>query len=121
MQVKDTAGDGGPPVVHPGWCDRGACVEADGEVVHRSELRRFETGDAELVVAWVRGDEVGADQRLGDAELRIDIRYVPSGPVEQLFLTPWEVSGLAELLLELCSREGSQRAPLGRMAPVVGS
>jgi len=109
------------PVAHPGWCDPGRCCAGDEEVEHRSAPVVLRTQDTRLVLGWVRVDQVGVDQQCGDAELRIDIRYAPSGPVEQVFLTPWEASGLAELLGDLCSRETSQRAPLGRIAQVVGS
>ena len=112
---------GSRPVVHPGWCDPGRCCEGDGEVEHRSAPVVLRAEDARLVLGWVRVDQVGAGQQCGDAELLIDIRYVPSGPVEQVFLTPWGTCGLAELLGDLFARETSQRAPLGRIAQVVGS
>jgi hypothetical protein len=110
MLINDT-------VTHPRWCDPGRCYAGDGEREHRSAPVVLRTEDARLDLLWVRCDEVGVDQQLGAAELRIDIRYVPSGPATQLFLTPREARALAAQLFVLCWQVTYQRAPVERTGP----
>ncbi|MBV9143076.1 MAG: hypothetical protein JO115_19545 [Pseudonocardiales bacterium] len=66
------------------------------------------TQDAQLSLAWVRSDDVDADQPPGDSELRMDITYTSPGGDAQLFLTPTEAYQLAEQLLGLYWREHYQ-------------
>jgi hypothetical protein len=113
---------GAAVVAHPGWCDPRRCVEADGDVEHRSELVSLQTWDAWLDLAWVRRDEAGHP---GGTELRIDITYgAPGDPLietARLFLTPWEVGQLAEQLGRRFWQQRCQHTPVVHDAQVVAS
>ncbi|MBV9013053.1 MAG: hypothetical protein JO272_13570 [Pseudonocardiales bacterium] len=117
---------GAAVVAHPGWCDPRRCVEADGDVEHRSEPVSLRAWDASLELVWVRRDDADAEDPEGaavpgDPELRIDITYCDPSAHTQLFLTPQEARQLGYELFRCCWRERCGRTPIAHEAPAVAS